>query len=101
MKRGEAQLLSTASDLLDALSWLGTSTPSPRPQPEQAKPAAPAPRPHYDDPLLQLLADQGALSLDDLARALGRPMSQLSEELLDLELEGSIVALPGDSYRLA
>lgn len=101
LKRGEAQLLSTASDLLDALSWLGTSTPSTRTQPEQAKPVAPAPRPSYNDPLLQLLADQGALSLDELARALGRPMSQLSEELLDLELEGRIVALPGDSYRLA
>ena len=44
--------------------------------------------------------DGGALTVDELAVALGRPAPSVAGELLELELSGQIVPMPGGLYRL-
>lgn len=116
LRRSEAQLLCSFSDVLESLTWLGqpaghledrallhiegnelsTTYTTDSLAHQQATPPT-----SYDHPILQMLAQHGSMSLDELARELKLGTVELSDQLLDLELEGAIVSLPGASFRLA
>lgn len=53
-----------------------------------------------DDPLVQLIATEQPIHINDLIRRLGQDMRQVSARLFDLELDGVIRSLPGSLYAL-
>ncbi|MFM2348540.1 MAG: hypothetical protein RL654_3293, partial [Pseudomonadota bacterium] len=89
-----AKLVETTQDILDELHW-GTSTAA-RPAKEQAAAAAPADS-QPEDPLLQALG-WTATTLDALQARTGWPTPELSIRLLELELAGQVVRLPGQLF---
>lgn len=66
---------------------------------EKQLPAAPT-REYPSHPLLQLLAEQGTLSVDELARLAGKDLMTVRSELFDLELDGWVQARVGGCYAL-
>ena len=84
--RDGAGLVETAADVLDALShqagWDDPAT-------GRIGPAR--------DPLEELLGE-GPVGVDDLARAMGRPVSETLAQLGRLELSGVVRSLPGQRF---
>lgn len=70
----------------------GTLAPAPPPSPEEG--------PGLDADYQRLLAAMGydAMALDELVRATGLPVQDLSSMLLVLELEGHVSSVPGGRY---
>ncbi|MEY2873915.1 MAG: hypothetical protein RLZZ373_1286 [Pseudomonadota bacterium] len=90
-----AKLVETTQDILDELHW-GTSTAA-RPAKEQAAQAAAPADSQPEDPLLQALG-WTATTLDALQARTGWPTPELSIRLLELELSGQVVRLPGQLF---
>jgi DNA processing protein len=85
-----AKLVLDAKDVLDELQM-----PSPSPRP--ATPAGAEP-PAAEDPLLEALGFDPQ-TLDALIARTGIPAATLNARLLDLELEGRVVRLPGQQFQ--
>ena len=66
---------------------------------EKQLPAYPM-REYPPHPLLSLLAEQGMLSVDELARLSGEDLMTVRSELFDLELDGWVQARAGGCYAL-
>lgn len=66
---------------------------------EKQLPASPM-REYPLHPLLSLLAEQGTLSVDELARLSGEDLMTVRSELFDLELDGWVQARAGGCYAL-
>lgn len=66
---------------------------------EKQLPTSPS-REYPPHPLLSLLAEQGMLSVDELARLSGKDLMTVRSELFDLELEGWVQARAGGCYAL-
>ena len=66
---------------------------------EKQLPASPM-REYPPHPLLSLLAEQGTLSVDELARLSGEDLMTVRTELFDLELDGWVQARAGGCYAL-
>ena len=106
--RGSNRLLREgAQPLLDPESWVAglgmgpLATPSRvSTTPQNNGVSARANRLEHHDPALLALLDDGA-SLPQLAHALQRSSVALAEDLVQLELEGVVVAEPGMRWRLA
>lgn len=93
-----AHLLSSAEGLIAEMGWGGERQVSF--QPNFTAPSAPK-AVSYSHPVLRALDEGGALTLDELARLLGRTIAAMSDELFELEMEGLIQAQPGGAYRLS
>lgn len=52
-----------------------------------------------DTPLVRLLKSVDEISIEDLVARLGDPLSLISAQLFDLELDGHLHSLPGGRYR--
>jgi uncharacterized membrane protein len=50
--------------------------------------------------LLDLLRENGAMTLDELVRKSGLPMNEVYTRLISLELLKAVVSLPGQRYEL-
>ena len=66
---------------------------------EKQLPTSPT-REYPPHPLLSLLAEQGMLSVDELARLSGKDLMTVRSELFDLELDGWVQARAGGCYAL-
>lgn len=64
-------------------------------QVSETRPALP------DHPILNLLAQQRELQIDELAHTLALDVATVAAQLFDLELDGYVEALSGGRYRLA
>ena len=93
-----AHLLSSAEGLIAEMGWGGERIANSRPN--FVAPSAPK-AVSYSHPVLRALDEGGALTLDELARLLGRTIAAMSDELFELEMEGLIQAQPGGAYRLS
>jgi len=85
IKQG-AKLVEDAADVLEELGWTGIDL--------AALPAAAAP----EDPLLEALGYEPT-TLDALVARTGTPPHLLNGRLLELELEGWVVRLPGGQFQ--
>ena len=99
IRMNRAGLITCAQDLAESLGWCSTS-----PKKRAVQQTIP-----FDDGdnlsergrlIVNALRQQGDLRLTQLADATNLDTAILLEELLDLELEGTIRACPGGSYRL-
>ena len=93
-----AHLLFSADGLITEMGWGEEQPVSTRPN--FVAPSAPKVI-SYSHPVLRALDEGGALTLDELARLLGRTIAAMSDELFELEMEGLIQAQPGGAYRLS
>lgn len=83
-----AKLVETADDILQELRWPGANTPTP-----QATAI-----PGRQDPLLSAMGHD-PVTLDTLSDRTGWPVAELQARLLDLELDGWLVRLPGGLFQ--
>ncbi|PST81970.1 DNA-protecting protein DprA [Pedobacter yulinensis] len=94
IKSNRAALISSAADLIQALNWgskeqvCATQISLPLALTDEER-------------LVTECLSEGPLSVDALCCHLNMPQSRLSVLLLNLELQGILIALPGKSYRLA
>jgi DNA processing protein len=89
IKQG-AKLVDDPADVLEELGWSGIDLRPPVQAP--ATPAAP------QDPVLEALGYDPA-TLDALVARTGSPPHLLNVRLLELELEGLVVRLPGGQFQ--
>lgn len=89
-----AALIESASDVLYFMKWDAEM----KPQAVQ-KSLFVTLTPEEEAP--ESIIGPGFLSLDQLARNLGKPVSLVSSILLTLEFSGQIVSLPGKHFKLA
>ncbi|WP_338416611.1 DNA-processing protein DprA [uncultured Sphaerotilus sp.] len=95
-----AKLVETTQDILDELHW-GTSAPVIASKTPVASPMAAVQRPldtTPEDPLLEAMG-WTPVTLDALQARTGLPTSALNHRLLELELDGHVVRLPGPLFR--
>jgi len=94
--RDGAKLVECAQDVLDEIKVIGCRTSAPA-----LAPATASGKPDATDPGGQLLAlmAYAPCGLDELAARSGLATDTLSAQLLRLELDGRIAALPGGLYQ--
>jgi len=95
IQTNKAGLITSAQDLVKALSWdlKGRKT-----QPKQSSLAFERERPK--SPVLDILAEKNQVQINDLSLLLDTPVYRLSSVLFELELAGYIKAFPGGVYKL-
>lgn len=86
-----ADLLTDAQGFIDAMRWPQKEAPGTQKQMALELPAE-------QEQLLQCIVDHPDYTVNDIASALGRPYSQLSDLLFQLEMADLIVAIPGGRY---
>ena len=92
IKQG-AKLVDDPADVLEELGWMGIDLRAPAQAPSApAEPAAP------QDPVLEALGYDPA-TLDALVARTGSPPHLLNARLLELELDGLVVRLPGGQFQ--
>ncbi|RYY97242.1 MAG: DNA-protecting protein DprA [Chitinophagaceae bacterium] len=95
LRQHKAQLFTGAAALAEALGWTDREKPAARQQALFIELSA------EERQLLQLLEGQSPLHVDELYLRSGLPNSIAAASLLNLELQGVIVGLPGKCYRIA
>ena len=99
-----AHLYLGATSLGKELGWDtsldGSASSSSNATPSEKQPPTSPTREYPPHPLLQLLAEQGTLSVDELARLAGKDLMTVRSELFDLELDGWVQARAGGCYAL-
>lgn len=94
IKTNRAGLISHAKDLVYCLGWEEKVI-----QKESSQIQLPIGLSGEEDKILKALSDS-ALTVDELALRLEFPQSKLALHLLNLEMQGILVSLPGKVYRL-
>lgn len=91
----KAQIFTGVNDLLDALSWL----------PSSSTPSVPPPLPEHftqdESTVVALLRQKGEMPIDELGWESNISAGKLATLLLNLELQGFIRSLPGKRFGLA
>ena len=99
-----AHLYLGATSLGKELGWDtsldGSASSSSYATPSEKQPPTSPTREYPPHPLLSLLAEQGTLSVDELARLSGKDLMTVRSELFDLELDGWVQARAGGCYAL-
>lgn len=96
IRQNKAGLITSAADLIAAMSW--DTAPKQHERPLQAELF---PVPEGDDGrILLLLGKHKEMGVDELAAGLGLPVYRLSSLLFELEMNGFVKAIPGNRYRL-
>ena len=99
-----AHLYLGAPSLGKELGWEtsldGSASPSSNAMLSEKQPPTSPPREYPPHPLLSLLAEQGMLSVDELARLSGEDLMTVRSELFELELDGWVQARAGGCYAL-
>ena len=78
----------------------GSASPSSNAMLSEKQPPTSPTREYPPHPLLSLLAEQGMMSVDELARLAGKDLMTVRSELFDLELDGWVQARAGGGYAL-
>lgn len=94
IRQNKAALITSAADLISALRW----DTQPKSQPEQTRILFA--ENENDDPITALIRQENEIHINQLALALDMPVHQLSSLLFELEMDGTIKALPGNRYKL-
>jgi DNA processing protein len=97
IRDGKARLLIDAQQLMTAMNW--KSAAQPVRQPSLFPPLLPGLK-EPDNNLLGILRGKDSVSLDELAEGTSLDISSIAVALLNLELRGEIIPLPGKRYRL-
>lgn len=92
IRTNRAVMVTSAQEIVETLGWDSRTAEKPMLQFEE--PDLP------DDPLLRIIASEGSVQINDLARKAGLEVSEVAAALFDYELDGYIVALPGGIYTL-
>ncbi|GAA4319717.1 DNA-processing protein DprA [Flaviaesturariibacter amylovorans] len=95
LRQQKAQLFTSADALAEALGWKDRNRPA------ATQKALFVELSDDERQLMQLLEGAPQLHVDDLYLRSGLPNSSAAAALLNLELQGVIVGLPGKCYRLA
>ena len=99
-----AHLYLGATSLGKELGWEtsldGSASPSSNAMLSEKQPPTSPTREYPPHPLLSLLAEQGMLSVDELARLSEKDLMTVRSELFDLELDGWVQARAGGCYAL-
>ena len=99
-----AHLYLGATSLGKELGWdtslNGSASPSSNAMLSEKQPPTSPTREYPPHPLLSLLAEQGMMSVDELARLSGKDLMTVRSELFDLELDGWVQARAGGCYAL-
>ena len=93
---GKAHMLRTAADLCAPLRWPAIDPTTPATQ----QTALPIGLNAEQQQLFDRLRQQDSTPLDELARAMGQPVSKVSATIFTLEMEGLVRSLPGKCYAL-
>ena len=114
IRQGKATMLTAGDQLAADLGWKwprgGTGVQgsllltsaglaSAGPAFDGMSPAGRADETTADEQLLGLLKEKGSLDIDEIARQTGQSSSGLALILLQLELAGQVIAMPGKRYR--
>ena len=95
IKKNIAAMIENAEDLEFALGWIPEAKMrAPRQQELFARLSGEEQR------VVDWLKKEDKMDLDTLAMAVEMPVRKLSALLLELEVKGGVVALPGNQYRL-
>lgn len=97
IREGKARLLTDAQQLTTAMNW-ETRTRATT-QPSLFPPSLPGLQ-EPENTLVELLQGKENVSLDELANKTSLDIPSLAVALLNLELRGAIITLPGKRYRL-
>lgn len=95
IRTNKAALITSTDDLITMMNW-GDTTPARHVQRELPFVADGSPRSR----ILEHLRTRGSSTATDMAQALTTTVAALAEELLMLEMDGVVRALPGGIYRL-
>ncbi len=95
IKKNMAALIESASDLIYFMKW------DTEMKPQAVQKSLFLLHTPEEEELIKVLSGQESLSLDQLARNLAKPVSQVSSMLLSLEFSGQIISLPGKHFKLA
>ncbi len=101
IKTQMAQLLETADDLRAETAWTWGEPPIPKSKSAKPNPRETAPPAHLDDAqraLLQIIQRENPADIEQLTDETGRPLPDLLNDLLTLELSGCIRTIPGNRY---
>jgi len=99
IQHNTAQLITCAQDLIDILNW----NQSEKNQPKENKNTQAQLFVELNDKekeVYTILQEKEKLSIDDLMVQLSMPISVLNTSLLQLEMNGIVVSLPGKMYKL-
>jgi DNA processing protein len=95
IRQNEAGLITSAADLTSALGW---DVPAKKQQPVQMS------LPLFEDEttnhIIAVLNERQEVHVNELAKELNMPVYKLADCMLDLEMSGYVVAVPGNMYRL-
>jgi DNA processing protein len=83
-----AKLVETAEDILQEVRWRPSASPAPAPETAAER----------NDPVLSALGHD-PVTLDTLSDRTGWPAAELQARLLELELDGRLVRLPGGLFQ--
>lgn len=93
IKNNEAHMISEPNDLVKLMNWENTILPTKQTQlfVDLTK---------QEQQIVDLFSNGSTISIDQIAMHLNWPTSQVSLELLGLEMKGVITSLPGARYKL-
>ena len=91
IKNNEARLIENAEDLVAEMGWSKSCQPLQQKLLFDLNP--------QQEEVINLLKNQGQISLDELAKSLGRSVSIIHAQLLELEFMGAVKTMPGKQYK--
>ena len=94
IKNNEAHMLAEPDDLIKLMNWESTTS-----APKQTQLFVDLTK--QEQQIIDLFSNGSTISIDQIAMHLNWPTSQVSLELLGLEMKGVITSLPGARYKLA
>lgn len=93
IKSHRAALIDSCRDLEYVLGWEPTENTEPGPP-------YPVKTSKEEKKIIEVLAGESEISMDEICRRSGIPVKSISVHLLNLEFKGLVVCLPGNCYRL-
>lgn len=95
IKSNKAGLIESASDLVNAMCWEVSSNKATAIQPSLFLDLT-----EIQQSVVTILRKNASKTINELAIALGLPVSKTSSMLLEMEFSGVVKCLPGNSYKL-
>lgn len=96
IRSNKAMLLTAAAELIDVMGWSDKSTASPASQKQLFVELS-----EEEQRLVPLLRDKASMHIDELNLLSGMSTSAVAAAILNLEMKGMVMALPGKMYRLS